>query len=50
MQIKEKKESKIKSFHEDLPEKIPEKKYHSKGVRTKLNNAADKMFFNTNHS
>jgi len=27
-----------------------EKKYSSKGVRTKLNNAADKMFFNSKHS
>lgn len=26
------------------------KKYSSKGVKTKLNKAADKMFFNTKHS
>lgn len=29
---------------------LPEKKYSSKGVKTKLNKAADKMFFNSQHS
>lgn len=36
---------------QDIPaqEEVP-KKYSSKGVKTKLNNAAEKMFFNSKHS
>lgn len=40
--------SKIKPTEKKV-EEAP-KKYSSKGVKTKLNKAADKMFFNTKHS